>query len=348
MYPIRTERSTCHVRGTNRINKYMRSKQRGFGGPTASPFTHTSFPSYFIPLGYLRIRPAAQANNPVRFPLTLPPADGPAVAEEALAQHVLQGFMAMCHAGSSVELLCSVSSARLQQTIAERYPPAYNRLLLERRWRGKWRCFAEEIVGLCCFLDTLRDYAGAKDLEIHVAFSELRCCLQGESHCAVRLTDGSVGAPLREHLLREGVLHRWCDETVRAARTDGGAGGADRALWRETRLRGTWVHCGSADTSSIAFNRGWRRIVTGDPRGTSSWRLWGEKRGRERGEPRVGEGGGGLLRPHLVVVTSVCCHDSAVIFCFFFTGGLYCAFSLVAGRRGCVRAVHLESLVGGP
>ncbi|RNE99331.1 hypothetical protein TcG_12025 [Trypanosoma cruzi] len=69
MYPIRIERSTCHVRGTNRMNKYkyMRSKQRGFGGPTASPFTHTSFPSYFIPLGYLRIRQAAQPNNPVRF-----------------------------------------------------------------------------------------------------------------------------------------------------------------------------------------------------------------------------------------------------------------------------------------
>ncbi|EKG07775.1 hypothetical protein TCSYLVIO_001092, partial [Trypanosoma cruzi] len=124
MYPIRIERSTCHVRGTNRMNKYkyMRSKQRGFGGPTASPFTHTSFPSYFIPLGYLRIRQAAQANNPVRFPLTLPPADGPTMTEEALAQQVMQEFMAMRHAGSSVELLCSVSSARLQQTIAERYP----------------------------------------------------------------------------------------------------------------------------------------------------------------------------------------------------------------------------------
>ncbi|PWU92670.1 hypothetical protein C4B63_35g1 [Trypanosoma cruzi] len=68
---------------------------------------------------------------PVRVFVTLPPADGPAVTEDVLAQQVMQEFMAMRHAGSSVELLCSVSSARLQQTIAERYPLAYNRLLLE-------------------------------------------------------------------------------------------------------------------------------------------------------------------------------------------------------------------------
>ncbi|EAN95816.1 hypothetical protein C3747_32g466 [Trypanosoma cruzi] len=243
---------------------------------------------------------------PVRFPLTLPPADGPTMTEEALAQQVMQDFMATRHAGSSVELLRSVFFARLQQTIAERYPLAYNRLLLAWHWRGKWRCFADEIVGLRCFRYTLMDCAETIDLEIHVAFSELRCCLHGGNHCAVQLTDGSVGALLREHLLQNGALHCWCDEAVKAAQADGGAGGADRALWRETRLRGTWVHCGSADTSSIAFNRGWRRIVTGDPRGTSSWRLWGEKRGRERGEPRAGERGVGLLRPHLVVVTSVC------------------------------------------
>ncbi|RNC52381.1 hypothetical protein TcCL_ESM10397 [Trypanosoma cruzi] len=103
------------------------------------------------------------------------------MTEEALAQQVLQEFMATRHAGSSVELLRSVFSARLQQTIAERYPLAYNRLLLAWHWRGKWHCLADEIVGLRCFLDTLRDYAETRDLEVHIAFSELRCCLQGES-----------------------------------------------------------------------------------------------------------------------------------------------------------------------
>ncbi|KAF8301142.1 hypothetical protein TcYC6_0055200 [Trypanosoma cruzi] len=169
---------------------------------------------------------------PVRVFVTLPPADGPAVTEEVLAQQVMQEFMAMRHAGSSVELLCSVSSARLQQTIAERYPLAYNRLLLEGRWRGKWHFFAEEIVGLRCFLYTLRDYAETKDLEVHVAFSELRCCVKDEDARAVRQADGSVGALLREHLLQKDALHRWCDEAVKAAQADGGAGGADRALWR--------------------------------------------------------------------------------------------------------------------
>ncbi|KAF8294846.1 hypothetical protein TcBrA4_0070910 [Trypanosoma cruzi] len=87
---------------------------------------------------------------PVRVFVTLPPADGPAVTEDVLAQQVMQEFMAMRHAGSSVELLCSVSSARLQQTIAERYPLAYNRLLLEGRCaasgislrRKLWDCAA--------------------------------------------------------------------------------------------------------------------------------------------------------------------------------------------------------------
>ncbi|EKF26064.1 hypothetical protein MOQ_010259 [Trypanosoma cruzi marinkellei] len=169
---------------------------------------------------------------PVRVFVTLPPADGPAVTEEVLAQQVMQEFVAMRHAGSSVELLCSVSSARLQQTIAERYPLAYNRLLLEGRWRGKWHCFAEEIVGLRCFLYTPGDHAETMDLEVHVAVSELRCCVRDEDPRAVRQADGSVGALLREHLLQKGALHRWCDEAVRAAQADGGAGGADRALWR--------------------------------------------------------------------------------------------------------------------
>ncbi|KAF8303014.1 hypothetical protein TcBrA4_0049980 [Trypanosoma cruzi] len=93
---------------------------------------------------------------PVRVFVTLPPADGPAVTEDVLAQQVMQEFMAMRHAGSSVELLCSVSSARLQQTIAERYPLAYNRLLLEGVGAASGISFAEEIVGLRCFLYTLR------------------------------------------------------------------------------------------------------------------------------------------------------------------------------------------------
>ncbi|EAN99595.1 hypothetical protein C3747_20g370 [Trypanosoma cruzi] len=268
------------------------------------------------------------------------------MTEEALAQQVLQEFMATRHAGSSVELLCFVFFARLQQTTTERYPLAYNRLLLAGLWRGKCHCFADENVGLRCFLHTLRDCAETRDLEVHIAPSELRCCVRDEDARAVRQADGSVGALLREHLLQKGALHRWCDEAVRAAQADGGAGCADRALWRVTRLRGTRVHCGSALTLSIAFNRGCRRIPAGDPRRISSWRLWGQKRGKERGEPRAGERGCGLLRPHLVVVTSVCCRDSAVIFCFFFTEVLDCAFFLIAGRRGCVRAVHLRESCG--
>ncbi|KAF8288745.1 hypothetical protein TcBrA4_0006160 [Trypanosoma cruzi] len=69
---------------------------------------------------------------PVRVFVTLPPADGPAVTEDVLAQQVMQEFMAMRHAGSSVELLCSVSSARLQQTIAER---THSRTIVFY-WRG--------------------------------------------------------------------------------------------------------------------------------------------------------------------------------------------------------------------
>ncbi|KAF8288680.1 hypothetical protein TcBrA4_0006210 [Trypanosoma cruzi] len=65
-------------------------------------------------------------------------------------------------------------------------------------WRGvgagKWHFFAEEIVGTGrCFLYTLRDYAETRDLEVHVAFSELRCCVKDEDARAVRQADGSVG-----------------------------------------------------------------------------------------------------------------------------------------------------------
>ncbi|EKF26316.1 hypothetical protein MOQ_009996 [Trypanosoma cruzi marinkellei] len=169
--------------------------------------------------------PSCDSVMPAQFLLVLPPVDGPTMTEEVLAQQVMQEFIAMRHAGSSVELLCSVSSVRLQRTIAERYPLACNRLLMEGRWRGKWHCFAEEIVRLRCFLYTMRDYAENKDLEVHIAPSELRCCLREENHCAVRLTDGSVGALLREHLLQEGALHRWCDAAVEA-------GAADGVLWR--------------------------------------------------------------------------------------------------------------------
>ncbi|RNF12831.1 hypothetical protein TcG_08813 [Trypanosoma cruzi] len=86
------------------------------------------------------------------------------------------------------------------------------------------------------------DCAETRELEVHVAFSELRCCVKDEDARAVRQADGSVCALLREHLLQEGALHRWCDEAVRAAQADGGAGGADGALWRVTHLRGTRVH----------------------------------------------------------------------------------------------------------
>ncbi|EAN96490.1 hypothetical protein, conserved, partial [Trypanosoma cruzi] len=201
---------------------------------------------------------------PVRVFVTLPPADGPAVTEEVLAQQVMQEFMAMRHAGSSVELLCSVSSARLQQTIAERYPLAYNRLLLEGRWRGKWHFFAEEIVGLRCFLYTLRDYAETRDLEVHVAFSELRCCVKDEDARAVRQADGSVGALLREHLLQKDALHRWCDEAVKAAQADGGAGGADRALWRAPPP----APAPDEAREAVAFLRvrGWKFWVASAPR----------------------------------------------------------------------------------
>ncbi|KAF8288757.1 hypothetical protein TcBrA4_0006120 [Trypanosoma cruzi] len=168
---------------------------------------------------------------PVRVFVTLPPADGPAVTEDVLAQQVMQEFMAMRHAGSSVELLCSVSS----RACSRRLRSATHSRTIVFYWRGVGAAsgiFAEEIVGLRCFLYTLRDYAETRDLEVHVAFSELRCCVKDEDARAVRQADGSVGALLREHLLQKDALHRWCDEAVKAAQADGGAGGADRALWR--------------------------------------------------------------------------------------------------------------------
>ncbi|RNF12955.1 uncharacterized protein Tco025E_06401, partial [Trypanosoma conorhini] len=173
---------------------------------------------------------------PVRVLVTLPPMDGPAVTEAALAEQVLDEFTAARRAGSAEELPCSVSSLRLQQATRQRYPVAYERLVFEGRWRGKWHRFAEEVVGLHCFLYMPLDYAEACGLWAHTAPNELRCCLVGEDLRVVRQADEDMGARLRERLLHKGALHRFCDAALRAAQADAGAGGAGRARWRAPPL----------------------------------------------------------------------------------------------------------------
>ncbi|EKF27296.1 hypothetical protein MOQ_008984, partial [Trypanosoma cruzi marinkellei] len=69
-----------------------------------------------------------------------------------------------------------------------------------------------------------------------------------------------------------------------------------------------------------------------------------EAREGERGEPCVGKGVGGLLRPRLVVVTSGWCHDRAGIFVLF--TGVWMVRSFFCCREERVRAVHLRAPCG--
>ncbi|ESL08370.1 hypothetical protein TRSC58_03927 [Trypanosoma rangeli SC58] len=164
---------------------------------------------------------------PLRVLITLPPADGPAVTEAALVQQVLEEFAAMRRAGSSEELLCSVSSLHLQQSIARRYPLAYCRIVLEGRWHGKWRRFVKEAAGLRCFAYTPLDYAETRGLRMHTALNGMRCCLRAEDPRVVRQTDDGIGVQLQKCLLHIGALHRCCDALLQAAQA-----GDAKARWR--------------------------------------------------------------------------------------------------------------------
>ncbi|RNE96749.1 hypothetical protein TraAM80_09651 [Trypanosoma rangeli] len=129
--------------------------------------------------------------------------------------------------GSSEELPCSVSSLRLQQSTARRYSLAYDRIVLEGRWSGRWYPSVKKAAGLRCFVYTPRDYAETRELWVHTAVNELRCCLQAENPRMVRRTDGGIATWLQECLLHSGALHRCCDTLLQAAQAD-----AAKARWR--------------------------------------------------------------------------------------------------------------------
>ncbi|RNE98023.1 hypothetical protein TraAM80_09010 [Trypanosoma rangeli] len=209
--------------------------------------------SFFAGNTHTHTLPATVA-MPVRVLITLPPADGPAVTEAVLVQQVLEEFAAVRRAGSTEEMPCSVSSLRLQQSIARRYPLAYDRIVLEGRWSGKWHCFAEEAAGLRCFVYTPRDYAETRELCVHTAANELRCCLQAENPRMVRRTDDSIGARLQECLLHSEALHRCCDALLQAAQAD-----AAKARWRAppqaTALRELARNASSAGFRSSVVER---------------------------------------------------------------------------------------------
>ncbi|ORC89900.1 uncharacterized protein TM35_000101680 [Trypanosoma theileri] len=149
----------------------------------------------------------------------LPPVDESFMTESSLAQQVLVEFAALRRAGEPQPPLCSVSSVRLQQTIRRRYPTAYEKIINEGTWRGKWHRFVETVAGLHCFQYSTSDYTAEPTLEIHIPPTELRCSLQGEDGNLVRKADAVLGAILWETLLQFDAMRQWC-ETVAAAAAD--------------------------------------------------------------------------------------------------------------------------------
>ncbi|KAH9582055.1 hypothetical protein LSM04_003854 [Trypanosoma melophagium] len=160
----------------------------------------------------------------------LPPVDESFMTETSLAQQVRMEFTALRHAGRPRQSHCSVSSVRLQQAIRRRYPIAYERIINEGSWRGKWHRFVETVAGLHCFQYSTSDYTAEPTLEIHIPTTELRCSLQGEEITLVRKADSVLGAILWETLLQFDAMRQWC-ETVAAAAADDNSEKICRPRW---------------------------------------------------------------------------------------------------------------------
>ncbi|KAF8288707.1 hypothetical protein TcBrA4_0006200 [Trypanosoma cruzi] len=143
---------------------------------------------------------------PVRVFVTLPPADGPAVTGGRAGAAGDAGV----HGNASRRV---VGGAALLRVL--RAPAADDCGALPTRVQSSFigGALARQVAFLCggncgtaLLLYTLRDYAETRDLEVHVAFSELRCCVKDEDARAVRQADGRVGALLAGASSPEGRL----------------------------------------------------------------------------------------------------------------------------------------------